>query len=163
MKCRWVHIIDSHGSSAPDEGSFTPLPNGDALETGVMPCPERGGAVTPYEEVWRELTPLAGPLWSWILQSAEEEEDGGKSFLGRIGGGYLALCEGREGFGARREEWDAQRRVWGAKYAIGDVQALPSLRTFGELVDGEEGWSVGQKVSVGARQFVVRAFEKLDV
>jgi hypothetical protein len=127
-----------------------------------MACPDRDGAVTPYEEVWRVLSPLAGPRWAWVLQSSEDgaEDDGGKTFLARIGGGYIALCEGKEGFGARREEWDS-KGDWTVKYALGDVRRLPSMREVGELVDGEEGWKVGDVVRVGGRQFVVRAYEKL--
>ena len=127
-----------------------------------MACPARNGAVTPYEEVWRELSPLAGPRWGWILQSSGDDE---KAFLARIGGGYLALCEGREEFGARREEWESKGEgsgEWVVKYALGDVSTLPSLREVGEMVDGEEGWSLGDVVSVGGKEFVVRAYERLD-
>lgn len=72
---------------------FTTLPNGDDLETGSMPCANRANAVTEYEEVWRKLSPRPGPKLAWILQSVE-----GKTFLGRIGGGYMALSQeaGRE-------------------------------------------------------------------
>jgi hypothetical protein len=125
-----------------------------------MSCPARNGAITPYEEVWRELSPLPGPRWAWILQSSGHD---GKMFLARIGGGYLALCEGRETFGARREVWDSKGEgEWVARYALGDVSALPSLKGLGEMVDGEEAWSVGDEVSVGGRKFVVRAYEILD-
>lgn len=128
-----------------------------------MPCPDRDGAVTPYEEIWRELSPLAGPRWAWILQSSgpEDEDDGGKTFLARIGGGYIALCEGKDGFGARREEWDSKGE-WTVKYALGDVARLPSMRGLGELADGEERWKMGDVVRVGGRQFVVRAYEILE-
>ena len=161
MKCRWTHIIDSHGpASTPDEGSFTPLPNGDSLESGTMACPARNGAMTPYEEVWRELSPLPGPSWGWILQSLGDE---GKIFLARIGGGFLALCEGREGFGARREEWDSQGEgEWVEMCALGNMSALPSMRQLGEMVNGEEGWRMGDVVTVEGREFVVRAHEMLN-
>jgi hypothetical protein len=126
-----------------------------------MACPDLDGAVTPYEEVWRVLSPLAGPRWAWVLQSSEDEDegDGGKAFVARIGGGYIALCEGKEGFGARREEWDSKKGDWTVKYALGDVRRLPSMRDVGELVDGEEGWKVGDVVRLEQRQFVVRAYE----
>ncbi|KFY70834.1 hypothetical protein V498_10185, partial [Pseudogymnoascus sp. VKM F-4517 (FW-2822)] len=72
LKCRWIKAIDSLGPSDPDEGVFTPLPNGDDLETGSMPCAHKGDAVTEYEEVWRKLDPVAGPKRAWIVQSVEE-------------------------------------------------------------------------------------------
>jgi hypothetical protein len=116
--------------------------------------------MTPYEEVWRELSPLPGPRWAWILQSLGDE---GKMFLARIGGGFLALCEGREAFGARREEWDPKGEgEWVVKYALGGVSTLPSMRQVGKVVDGEEGWKIEDVVNVEGREFVVRAYEKLD-
>jgi len=141
VQCRWIKIIDSLGSSEPDEGTFTPLPNGDDLETGSMPCAERGNAVTEYEEVWRKLCPSPGPEHGWILQSVA-----GKTFLGRIGGGYLALSEeeGRR-FGARSKEWDS-KNGWKVKYAIGVVEGVPSFAGTGsELLDGEASWKIGER------------------
>lgn len=157
MRCRWIKIIDSLGPSDPDEGSFTPLPNGDDLETGSMPCPEKGGAITEYEEVWRNLKPRDGVKWAWILQSGDV-----KTFLGRVGGGYMALRQGEgKAFGARREEWEVDGK-WSAKYEIGAVDGLPSLAAAGkEMFDGEERWSVGDNVEVLGDQYVVRAWEEL--
>lgn len=158
MQCRWIKIIDSLGSAEPDEGTFTPLANGDDLETGSMPCAERGNAVTEYEEVWRKLCPRPGPEHGWILQSVA-----GKTFLGRIGGGYLALSkeEGRK-FGARSEEWDPENG-WKVKYAIGDVESVPSFAGTGsELLDGEASWKIGERVVVFGKEYVVRAFEDVQ-
>jgi hypothetical protein len=157
VRCRWIKIIDSFGSSEPDEGTFTPLANGDDLETGSMPCAGKGNAITEYEEVWRKLTPRpGGSRQAWILQSLE-----GKTFLGRIGGGYMALSEeaGRR-FGARSEEWSVGGG-WSVKYALGDVEGVPSLVDTGtnELLDGEGCWKIGETVVIFGKEYVVGALE----
>lgn len=161
MKCRWIHIIDSkeRSGTAPDEGTFTKLPNGDDLERGKMACPERGGAITEYEEVWRVLDPLPGPKWAWILQSVD-----GKTFVGRIGGGYIALREGNQKkFGARSEEWDAEEGGWRVKHVIGEQELLaeiPSFARFGKyMFEGESGWAVGGHVDISGKGYIVRGFE----
>jgi Protein HRI1 len=144
VQCRWIKIIDSLGSTEPDEGTFTPLPNGDDIETGSMPCAEKGNRVTDYEEVWRKLSPPPGTGHGWILQSLA-----GMTFLGRIGGAYMALSEeeGRR-FGARSEEWDVENG-WRVKYAIGDVEEVPSFANIGsKLLDGEAAWRIGETVVV---------------
>jgi hypothetical protein len=158
VKCRWIKIIDSLGPSQPDEGSFITLPNGDSLETGSMPCPEKGGAVTEYEEVWRKLEPREGVKHAWILQSVD-----GKTFLGRIGGEHIALREGKGStFGARWEQWDVNNG-WSVKYEIGDVEGVPSLASVGrEVFEGEQRWRVDYTVEILGKQFVVRAWENIS-
>jgi hypothetical protein len=47
-----------------------------------------------FEEVWRRLPPIIGAKHAWILQGVD-----GKTFLGKNGGGYMALYEGVKGFG----------------------------------------------------------------
>jgi hypothetical protein len=157
LKCRWIKTIDSLGPSEPDEGTFTPLPNGDDLETGSMPCAEKENAVTDYEEVWRKLVPRSGPKRGWILQSVE-----GKTFLGRVGGGYLALSDEQgHKFGARSEEWSPEKG-WRVKYAIGDVEGVPSFAGAGSELLGEAAWKIGETVVAFGKDFVVRAFEDID-
>jgi hypothetical protein len=161
VKCRWLHTIDSNGFTAPDEGSFTDMPNGDSLEVGSMPCPERGGAVTDYEEVWRVMDPVPGPKRAWILESVDGNER--KTFLGRIGGGYMALSD-RKGtkFAARSEEWDETKKSWNTKYSIGDGEEVPSLAGIAqEGFEDEESWTEGGKVVVAGTEYMVRAFEGL--
>ncbi len=144
-----------------------------------MPCAERGGAVTDYEEVWRVVSPLQGGHHAWILESidsaASNEENGNgkgkgerKVFLGRIGGGFLALVEGagetQVGFGARREEWFDDGKVWKCVYEIGDVGGVPSLAALKvkeEGFGGEDEWREGLEVTVTGRKYVVRAWEKI--
>ena len=155
-------MIDSLGPSDPDEGIFTTLPNGDDLETGSMPCPEKGGAVTDYEEVWRKLLPSIGAKSAWILQSVD-----GKTFLGKVGAGYMALHEGEgKGFGARREEWDVDHG-WSKKYEIGEVGCVPSPAdaSAARRKDGfeeEESWRAGDIVDIQGKEYVVRAWEDLS-
>ncbi|KAH8595740.1 hypothetical protein B0O99DRAFT_594491 [Bisporella sp. PMI_857] len=159
LKCRWIHHIDSNSAHAvPDEGQFSKLPNGDDLETGSMPCPERGGEVTPYEEVWRKISPSLGSDISWILQRV----GGGKCWVGRIGGGFMVLQQGEKGFGARREEWDEASGEWTRKYELGDLEECLSMVNFGARVfDGEEAWKVGETVAVLGSDYLVKAFERL--
>lgn len=161
MKVRFNKTLDSLNMTEPDEGDFTKLPNGDDFETGKMPCPERGMQVTEYEEVWRQILPVPGPRRAWILESAGE---GRKVFLGRIGGGYIAMGDKKgETFGARREEWDKVRKSWELKYKIGDVEDVPSVADLGaEGFEGEADWNMGDTVIVLGRGYLVRAFELLE-
>jgi hypothetical protein len=159
VKCRWIKTIDSLGPSDPDEGTFTKLPDGDDLEVGSMPYPERNNEVTEYEEVWRKLSPRSGPgpQRAWILESVD-----GKTFLGRIGGTYMALGEGNDkAFGARREEWD-DKDGWKVKYAIGALEGLLSPAASGvHEFEGEADWKAGEKVDVLGKPYVVRSVEPL--
>lgn len=158
VRCRWIHTIDSRGSSDPDEGDFEDLPNGDSLEKGSMPCPEKGGAVKAYEEVWRVVSPLAGSKRAWILQSVK---DGGKTFIGRIGGTFMAMMQDdKGGFGARRDEWDGGEARWKTKYSIGlDVPSVEDEAN--SDFNGEERWKEGEIVEVGGAQYTVRASEAI--
>ncbi len=129
-----------------------------------MPCPERGGAITDYEEIWRVLTPIPGPKRAWILESIGEGEGERKTFLGRIGGGYMALSD-KKGtkFAARSEQWDEVAKTWKAKYTVGDIEEVPSLAELAkEGFDSEETWVEGHKAVVLGKQYLVRAFESLQ-
>ena len=121
-----------------------------------MPHPETG-VMTEYEEVWKNLKPAEGLKHAWILQSVD-----GQTFLGRVGGGYMALRQGEgKAFGARREEWDSNGG-WTAKFKIGDVTRVPSLADYGmEGFEGEQTWKVGHNVEVFGEQYVVKAWEEL--
>jgi hypothetical protein len=154
VKCRWIHIIDSTGQSSPDEGSFTTLPNGDDLEIGSMPCPGRGGAVTDYEEIWRTLPPRSGVPWGWIMQSSD-----GKTFISKIGGGFIAMRQGIKAFGVRCEEWDEEVKEWRSKYAVGNVDGLVSMNGTGLELGGEEDLKEGGLLDILGEKFVVRASE----
>ncbi|KAB8235123.1 uncharacterized protein BDW43DRAFT_39826 [Aspergillus alliaceus] len=121
-----------------------------------MACPHLGGRLAPYEEIWHDLpAPPLGSI-SWILQSAD---DGGKSLLGKFGRYYLVLSgkEGRD-LSALREEWDAEKSRWDAKYRIGSLNDLHSMSRDGwEDFKGERGWKAGETAVVGMRKLCVKA------
>ncbi|KAJ6045066.1 hypothetical protein N7460_006421 [Penicillium canescens] len=109
LRVSFSHELDSHDAfESVDCGTFVSLPNGDDLETGVMPRSDLPGAPEcEYEEVWRELPFREGPEGgngnggiSWVLESDNGDISGSdregevqvvKTFLGRIWGTYLAL------------------------------------------------------------------------
>ncbi|RSM06226.1 hypothetical protein CEP52_005875 [Fusarium oligoseptatum] len=159
LHCRWNHIIDSRLSFNPDEGKFQPLPNGDDLETGSMPCAEKGNKVTPYEEVWRELQPNHGMNRGWILQGRLGGDD---VFLGQYGGIYLAMRQNKEGvFSVLKEELtNVQGRLqWKRTYQSGDLK-LPSLSSMSVISPPEEEtWRVGDKAVFDGMVYHVRALE----
>jgi len=159
LQFRFNKSLDSRAPSAPDIGTFVRLPNGDDLETGSMANPDNGGKVTDYEEIWRDVKPKPGGKKAWIIESVDE---GTKAFLGKIGGGLLAVTQGKKGYGARSEEWDAEGKKWTVKYEVGDVDGVPSFVGSSKAeFDREDGWNVGEKVEVKGREFVVLALEDL--
>lgn len=174
----FTHTIDSNNNfNISDPCPFIPLPNGNDLETGAMPRPDIPGTpITKYEEVWRyhPVQNYPEPSSAWILESVDNKLRGSKTFLGRIGGVYLALHQEQvhadssasaavKGgpVSARREEWTGTQ--WEEKYVLGPSgKVLPSMQIG---IDGimQKSWnSLGQKVSVGECQYIVRAFENLD-
>lgn len=191
MRVAFTHTLDSHNAfESVDCGTFVSLSNGDDLETGSMPRPDLpGNPLTDYEEVWRELPFRLGPEGpnkgiSWVLESDTSVPDNQegihkvtKTFLGRVWGTFLALRQeqtivsskdpsgnwisnksGSE-VAAKREEWDSG---WVNRYNVGNENAtLPSIQAG---LEGEAigSWRVvGDKVSVGGEQYIVRAFEEL--
>ncbi|KFZ03795.1 hypothetical protein V501_09305 [Pseudogymnoascus sp. VKM F-4519 (FW-2642)] len=162
VKCRWIKAIDSLGPSDPDEGIFSPLPNGDDLETGSMPCAHKNDAVTDYEEVWRKLDLVPGPKRAWIIQTVEDSSHGG-TFLGRVAGSFMALRQKDDlSFSVRSESLD-ENAQWNVIYAVGQVEGVPSFAGVGiSEFEGEEEWKEGNIVSVLGTKYVVRAFEDLS-
>lgn len=145
-----------------------------------------GTPLTDYEEVWRYLPAISDkrssdPLVAWILES----DDGGqpvgqrqisKTFLGRIGDRYLALQQeqihtrGQTADGvhqtkihggevsARSEMWSGER--WEKICTLGsNACQLPSISKGFESVNQQSWPEVGKKVTLSARQYIVRAFE----
>jgi len=99
---------------------------------------------------------VPGSACAWIIQSVD-----GKTFLGRVGGSYLALSEEKRGvFKARREEWDEQDG-WKIIYAIGSAEGLPRLASIGNQIKDEASWSIGERVVVLGSDYIVRGFEGL--
>ncbi|KAF4465915.1 hypothetical protein FALBO_7229 [Fusarium albosuccineum] len=142
-----------------DEGEFQKLPNGDDLETGSMPYPEKDNQVTPCEEVWRELRPKHGMERGWILQGRSGDDN---IFLGKFGGVYLAMLQEKNGpFSTLKEELqDVQGQLqWEEKSRSGSGTML-SLKKIGTVfVPGEESWQVGEEVIIDGQVYHVRAVQ----
>ncbi|KAH8897596.1 hypothetical protein GQ53DRAFT_837472 [Thozetella sp. PMI_491] len=162
LRCRWYHVIDSRNVFDPDEGSFEKLPNGDDLETGCMPCPERNNEITPYEEVWRALPLPAGLERGWVLQG---KHGNATSFLGRVGGIFVAMRQRTDGsFAVSKEELVSdvgQPQQWVGQYRSGGHD-LPSLERLGVAeFDGESMWKIDDQVEIEGQGYIVRAIESL--
>ncbi|KIW32408.1 uncharacterized protein PV07_03957 [Cladophialophora immunda] len=173
LTCKWTHWIDSRGYTEPDIGSFQPASEStDSIETGSMLHPETN-TMTPYEEVWRTLSPSFTEHFpsAWILRSVD-----GRTFLGQLGGDFLALKGGSEGpagmtgFCARREIWDDGKAEWTTKYEAGDEQNLQDLprRAKGlqnrteKQAQWEESCKEGDVVETFGAKYIVCAIEKLS-
>lgn len=157
VKCQWTHLIDSRGYSDPDVGSFTSLPNGDDLETGSMPCPEKGNAMTEYEEVWRDLPIPSSEGFSWIMQSVDRK---GTTFVGRVAGYFLAFEQSYDGsFSAKRQDLDAQSNVWNVTYSIGNGR-MPLIEECTEAsTQFGSQWTIGDIVPIAGDQYRVVALK----
>ncbi|CAK7239652.1 MAG: hypothetical protein STHCBS139747_001086 [Sporothrix thermara] len=165
LHCRWHHIIDSRNTFAPDEGSFVTLPNGDSLETGSMACAERGGAVTPYEEVWRTLSTGSEPGWILRRDCAAAKTI---TFLGRVGDEYFAMEQTAGGgpLSAQREALETGgddnngTAHWVVKFGDGEA-VLPSLaRTGLATFPDEASWTEGSEVDIEGEKYTVCAVER---
>ncbi|OAL30881.1 hypothetical protein AYO20_08574 [Fonsecaea nubica] len=167
LTCKWTHWIDSRGYTEPDVGSFKPASQStDSIETGSMLHPETN-IMTPYEEVWRTLPATFTYRFpsAWILRSVD-----GKTFLGQLGGDFLALKGGNEGpagmtgFCARREAWDDTKGAWITKYETGDeqnLQYLPRLaqetqNRAGKEMEWVEGSKEGDTVDIFGAQYIMQ-------
>jgi hypothetical protein len=151
--------------------TITPLKNGDIRERSSIPCPEKDMSVMEYEEVWRVLPPNPGPgeggKTAWIVESANAEGER-KTFLGRVGGAYMALSgkereawKDRE-FGVRKEVWNERENKWRAKH-FGDVSKVPSLSGVNTgSFEGEHTWREGEQVVILGQNYIVRAFRALE-
>lgn len=136
----------------PDEAYFVKLENGDDLEIGSTPCPHKDGAVTAYEEVWRDITAnVQTGDQSWILQSSD-----GTTFIGKVGSIYLAIKKDMDGtFTARKEELNGTWRVSFESERQGLPQVSQVLKEF--EVKGRD-WAVGQKAVIAGIEYEVRGF-----
>ncbi|KAJ5087895.1 hypothetical protein N7456_011511 [Penicillium angulare] len=151
-----------------DTVDFSPLPNGDELESGQMPRVDLPGEpMTTFEEVWRDVPFIEGPEGarkgiSWILESShdelENEKEGDvtvtKKFLGRIWGTYLAFQQaqthskekGADGkFSVKRSgaEVSARREEWNGSEWQGKYVLGPEVDAVPSMKTGFEGEGKG--------------------
>ncbi|KZT26114.1 hypothetical protein NEOLEDRAFT_1177917 [Neolentinus lepideus HHB14362 ss-1] len=141
---RWEHVVDSHGSTAVDEGEFTLLPNGDEVEAGTTYNPETSRE-EEYREVWRQV-PVERGAPAYVLES---DRGAAKIFAGRIGLYYQAMGQtgaGGRGYSARR--WQMEAGVWRLVYEIGEID-LPGPLDVGEVDEGD-------RLRIGGVVYVVR-------
>jgi hypothetical protein len=136
VKVRYTPILNSHGPdpndlNEPYESVFTKIANDSTreyVETGSMPCPERGMRVTGFEDTWEKdnFLPAPEPIENiaWILQSQDFKE---RTFIGKVGGCYLALQKNEEGekFGVRFGTWNTSSEEWRVEFAHGNVRNTP--------------------------------------
>lgn len=157
---QWTRLIDSTGTLDPDEATWDwqKLGNGDAFEAGVAHCPTKNGALTSYEEIWRDITRAGPTTSSWILQSID-----GMAFLGAVGGTFLGMRRNSDGsFAVRREEWDSVHSSWSVKFEGRDSGSIPKVEAILKELPTEGGaqnWEVDGKVSLEGVDYVIRAIE----
>ncbi|KAF7563755.1 hypothetical protein G7046_g379 [Stylonectria norvegica] len=152
LTCRWTHIIDSLDLTEPDEAYFNKLPNGDDLEIGTTKCPFKDGAMTPYEEVWRDVTPsLESGDPSWIIQSSD-----GLTFVGKIGDVSVAIRKGSDGgFAVQKQQFSKSQPGWETSYTSEDFHELPRVsEILHEFTAGGWKWVIGQALRVGSVEYI---------
>lgn len=136
---------------APDIGLFhPPLPNGDVLETGLMPNPLSDDPLTPvpYEEIWRRLPFPTGPVRATFLRSVAA--DGGRAFIARVGPYQLGVgWAPDENFSARRSEWVGDE--WTETRCVGGEHARATLPLVPNVVVG----NAGDKIELAGRVWTV--------
>lgn len=173
VKVRFTRELDSLNEiGMVDPANFSPLPNGDDLETGEMPRTDLPGApMTAFEEVWRELPFREGPEGaekgiSWILESDDSnislsEKEGEvtvtKMFFGRIWGTYLAFqqvqahsqerdSDGKLTLKRTGAEVSARREEWNSgweeKYIVGPDGGALPSMKAGFEGEGQGSWRV---------------------
>ncbi|CVK98832.1 uncharacterized protein FMAN_08414 [Fusarium mangiferae] len=154
---RWTHIIDSLDLTVPDEAYFNKLSNGDDIEIGSTPCPHKDGAVTEYEEVWRDITPKPLNASSWILQSQD-----GMTFVGKVGNVYLAIKKGADGsFLARKDTLNFSSNSWENVFRFDNASVLPRADDAIKAVEAAgRDLDRGSSLQIGEDGFIVRAFKK---
>ena len=143
-------------------GDFEKLPNGDDLETGVMPNHDAGGQCMAYEEVWRELdwSPGSGAdSINWIIEGVDDSLGGTKVFCAKIGIYFLAVSRttssGSDTYSAVRQDFDSEQRTWKIRYDIGDNIGLHQyIGSAGQ----DQRWKVGEEITLSGTTFVVRAY-----
>lgn len=184
----FTHELDSRNAfGVADCGTFSPLPNGDDLELGIMPRPDIPGAPTRnYEEVWRELSfrHVEGhsKMLAFVLESemapmqlrVDEEREVTRTFIGAIGGTYVALRQSQilvrsagetkpvvksGGEVSARSQEFVRGGGFETKYLLGpEGTVLPARGDIEFPMDGSS-----ERLMVRGQEYVVRSFEKLEM
>lgn len=126
--------------------------------------------MTPYEEIWRDITRAGPTADSWILQSTKASTatsnegpdcEDGTVFLGCIGGTFLGMRSRKgEGFAVRRNDWDAGKKSWRITFETGDVEGIPEIDHVIDILPTLAGSrAVGTKVALRGVEYVVKASE----
>lgn len=149
-------MIDSTGSTQPDEAHFKELPNGDDLEYGTFP--KDGTTPVPYEEIWRDVTKGDAKQSAWILQSVD-----GNTFLGRVGDIFLGMRQEQDhSFGVRKEVYNASEKAWKVVFETGPtrgvLQAIEVVKQIESVMRGTRT-TTGDEIVLCGRAYVVRGFE----
>ncbi|KAI1851700.1 hypothetical protein JX265_010934 [Neoarthrinium moseri] len=153
LTCQWTRIIDSLGSTDPDEAAFSELPNGDSLEYGTF---NKDGVPTSYEEVWRDVkATVDSENWAWIIQSVD-----GSTFLGKLDNIFLGMKQQVKGgsFAVRKEEYDGASKEWKTTFADGDTDTIPRALDALKIEGGER--VTGQTVVVNQGDYVIRGIAR---
>ena len=142
---QWTRIIDSLGSTQTDEATFTSLPNGDDLESGIF---VKDDQPTAYEEVWRDVTDdEAKRTPSWIVQSED-----GSVIYGKVGSIFMGMRRDEQGrFEVRREDYDLSKQCWKPVFEGGTraAQGLEPAEDMVRLVEGPEEGRLADYVILG--------------
>ena len=150
-----------------DEGDMFPLDNGKTLERGEMVNPWTG-RVTPYEECWKDVTPL--PTTTETIDSdaraADSPRDGrvclvlrlhdeshqARGLAMRVGQFCQGILRSAESFSLEQWAWEASTG-WKRNVRMGDYW-LPCA----PMLKNHERLQVGQEVKQG--EFVWHIIEK---
>lgn len=157
---QWTRVIDSTGSTRPDEAHFKELPNGDDLEYGTFP--KDGITPVPYEEIWRDVTEGGVEQSAWILQSVHDD-----MFIGRVGGIFLGMQQQQDhSFCVRKEVYDALEKGWKVVFETGPTREAPQatevVKQLESVMRGK-GVTAGEEIVLCGRAYVVRGVEAPSV
>ena len=124
------------------------------MEIGSTPCPRKGGIVTDYEEVWRDITSNdPSDRRSWIVQSED-----GQAFVGKVGTIFLAIRKDSSGtFSVRREYLDVSAQTWHVSHEAGDAGLLPGAEAALKALEAAGEDSNGNKIIINDMPYLIIA------
>lgn len=123
---RWVHEVDSkHPSGFTDSGTFTDLPNGDALEEGITLDDSRSSPTErAYEEVWRD-TEVEPDVFYYVMRFEGSRADGTSTTAGYffvLGKFAQGILKDRKGMlGVVRWTFQDDQNAWVVDFRSGEL------------------------------------------